>query len=241
MRDPRVISVPSSLEHTAIPLGQSDNRRDQAVYERNAFGTAALMVIGISASQRNPLTETPYRDRPDAEEEPEISWLRGARDWARTDPHECHGTSLRAVRFKLGWARKQPKRQLFGIANNGWIDIKMVSRPLLQQQNLNRVKPIQKPGLNRFERDEVKAKRPSMWNIVVYNDDHTPVDFVVFVLTKVFHRSTEDALALTLVVQTKGKGIAGTYTYEVAVQKQCEVMLMARIEEHPLQVAVERA
>ena len=81
-----------------------------------------------------------------------------------------------------------------------------------------------------------------MWNIVVYNDDdHTPVDFVVFVLTKVFHRSTEDALALTLVVQTKGKGIAGTYTYEVAVQKQCEVLLMARIEEHPLQVAVERA
>src|SRR5262245_53199229 len=60
-----------------------------------------------------------------------------------------------------------------------------------------------------------------MWNIVFYNDDHTPMDFVVFVLTKVFHRSTEDALALTLAVHTQGKGIAGTYTFEVAEQKQC--------------------
>jgi ATP-dependent Clp protease adapter protein ClpS len=44
-----------------------------------------------------------------------------------------------------------------------------------------------------------------------------------------------------LVVHTKGKGIAGTYTFEVAEQKQCEVLLMAKIEEHPLRVEVERA
>jgi ATP-dependent Clp protease adaptor protein ClpS len=46
---------------------------------------------------------------------------------------------------------------------------------------------------------------------------------------------------LTLVVHTKGKGIAGAYTFEVAEQKQCEVLLMAKIEEHPLRVEVERA
>jgi hypothetical protein len=57
----------------------------------------------------------------------------------------------------------------------------------------------------------------------------------------VFHIATLDALALTLVVHTKGKGIAGTYTFEVAEQKQCEVLLMAKIEEHPLRVEVERA
>ena len=68
-----------------------------------------------------------------------------------------------------------------------------------------------------------------------------PCIFVVFVLTKVFHRSTEDALALTLAVHTQGKGIAGTYTLEVAEQKQCEVLLMAKIEEHPLRVEVDRA
>ena len=129
-------------------------------------------------------------------------------------------------------------------ANNGWIGIEMVktfSRPLSQQQNPNRVGPIRKPGLDLLEKDEVKAERPSMWNIVFYNDDYTSMEFVIFVLTRVFHRSTEDALALTFAVHTQGKGIAGTYTFEVAEQKQCEVLLMAKIEEHPLRVEVERA
>jgi ATP-dependent Clp protease adaptor protein ClpS len=119
--------------------------------------------------------------------------------------------------------------------------VKTFSRPLSQQQNPNRVGPIRKPGLDLLEKDEVKAKRPSMWNVVFYNDDYTPMDFVLFVLTKLFHRSTEDALALTLAVHTQGKGIAGIYTFEVAEQKQCDVLLMAKIEEHPLRVQVERA
>jgi ATP-dependent Clp protease adaptor protein ClpS len=125
----------------------------------------------------------------------------------------------------------------------GWIGTEMVrtlSRPLSQQQNPNRVGPITKPGIDLLEKDEVKAKRPRMWNIVFYNDEYTPMDFVEFVLKRVFHLPTLDALALTLVVHTKGKGIAGTYTFEVAEQKQCEVLLMAKVEEHPLRVEVER-
>src|SRR2546423_5832562 len=114
------------------------------------------------------------------------------------------------------------------------------SAPLSQQQNPDRVEPIGQSRLDLFEKDEVKAKRPSMWNIVFYNDDYTPIDFVEFVLKTIFHTSTLDALALTLAVHTKGKGIAGTYTFEVAEQKQCEVLLMAKIEEHPLRVEVER-
>jgi ATP-dependent Clp protease adaptor protein ClpS len=73
--------------------------------------------------------------------------------------------------------------------------VKTLSGPISQQQNPNRLEPIEKPGLDLLEREEVKAKRPSMWNIVFYNDDYTSIDFVVFALTKVFHRSTEDALA----------------------------------------------
>src|SRR5271156_5915644 len=117
--------------------------------------------------------------------------------------------------------------------------IKTYSGPVSQQQT--RVEPIRQPRLDLLERNKVKAKRPSMWNIVFHNDDYTSMDFVVFVLTKVFHRSTEDALALTLAVHKQGKGIAGTYTFEVAEQKQCEVLLMAKIEEHPLRVEVEQA
>ena len=118
--------------------------------------------------------------------------------------------------------------------------VRTFSRPLSQQQDPNRVEPVRKPGLDLLEKNEVKTKRPSMWNIVLYNDDYTPMDFVEFVLKTVFHISTLDALALTLAVHTKGKGIAGTYTFEVAEEKQSEVLLMAKVEEHPLRVEVER-
>src|ERR1700694_4401625 len=131
----------------------------------------------------------------------------------------------------------------FVLRNNGWIDIEMVktlSRPLSQQQDPTRVEPVRKPGLDLLEKDEVKTKRPSMWNIVLYNDDYTPMDFVEFVLKTVFHISTLDALALTLAVHTKGKGIAGTYTFEVAEEKQSEVLLMAKVEEHSLLVQADR-
>jgi ATP-dependent Clp protease adaptor protein ClpS len=117
--------------------------------------------------------------------------------------------------------------------------MKTFSEPLLQKQDPNRVSPVDKPGLDFLEKDEVRAKRPSMWNIVFYNDDYTPMDFVEFVLKTVFHMSALDALALTLAVHTKGKGIAGTYTFEVAEQKQSEVLLMAKVEEHPLRVEIE--
>ena len=115
-----------------------------------------------------------------------------------------------------------------------------LSEPFSQKQNPNRLEPVDKPELDLLEKDEVKAKRPSMWNIVFYNDDYTPMDFVEFVLKTIFHISTLDALALTLAVHTQGKGIAGTYTFEMAEQKQYEVLSMAKMEEHPLRVEVER-
>jgi ATP-dependent Clp protease adaptor protein ClpS len=119
--------------------------------------------------------------------------------------------------------------------------VKAFDRTLSQKQNQKGDESIEKPRLDLLEKNEVKAKHPSMWNIVFYNDDSTPMDFVEFVLKRVVHLPTLDALALTLVVHTKGKGIAGTYTFEVAEQKQCEVILMAKIEEHPLRVEVEQA
>ena len=117
---------------------------------------------------------------------------------------------------------------------------KILSGLLSQKQDPNRVAPVDKPELDLLEKNEVKVKRPSMWSIVFYNDDYTPMDFVEFVLKAVFHMSTLDALALTLAVHTQGKGITGTYTFEVAEQKQSEVLLMANVEEHPLRVEVER-
>src|ERR1700738_1859484 len=89
--------------------------------------------------------------------------------------------------------------------------VKTLSGPISQRQNPDRVEPNGEPRLDLLEREEVKAKRPSMWNIVFYNDDYTPMDFVELVMKRVFHLPMLDALALTLVCHTKGKGIAGTY------------------------------
>jgi hypothetical protein len=85
--------------------------------------------------------------------------------------------------------------------------IKIRSGLLSKKQDPNRVAPVDKPELDLLEKDEVKVKRPSMWNIVFYNDDYTPMDFVEFVLKTVFHIPTLDALALTLAVHTKGKKV----------------------------------
>ena len=57
--------------------------------------------------------------------------------------------------------------------------VKTSTGPLSQQQNPNRVEPIGQPRLDLLEKDEVKAKRPSTWNIVFYNDDYTSMDFPV--------------------------------------------------------------
>ena len=119
--------------------------------------------------------------------------------------------------------------------------MKALGSTLSQRQNEKRDQSIEKPRLDLLEKNDVRVKRPSMWNVVFYNDDYTSMEFVAYVLTRVFHRSTEDALALTFAVHTQGKGVAGTYTFEVAEQKQCEVLLMAKIEEHPLRVEVEQA
>jgi ATP-dependent Clp protease adaptor protein ClpS len=154
-------------------------------------------------------------------------------------------TEIARERLDSGcWDRRGTSRRGSLDANNGWIDIEMVrtlSRPLPQQQENPTCWTQPETGTRSPRKDEVKTKRPRMWNIVFYNDDYTPMDFVEFVLKRIFHLPTLDALALTLVVHTKGKGIAGTYTFEVAEQKQCEVLLMAKIGEHPLRVEVEQA
>ena len=73
--------------------------------------------------------------------------------------------------------------------------VKTFSGPASQQQDPHRVEPIGQPRLDLLEKDEVRTKRPSMWNVVLYNDDYTSIEFVEFVLKMVFHISTLDALA----------------------------------------------
>ena len=86
-----------------------------------------------------------------------------------------------------------------------------------------------------------KPKRPGLWNIIFHNDDVTEFDFVAHVLVEVFHKSPIEAFGITFEVHLVGKGVAGTYTFEVAREKRAEVLSLARIERFPLMVSLERA
>jgi len=86
-----------------------------------------------------------------------------------------------------------------------------------------------------------KLKLPSRYNVVLLNDDSTPQEFVVNVLQTIFNRSTEQANVVMLEVHEKGRGIAGTYSYEVAEQKCVETITDARRNQFPLDVTIEKA
>ena len=80
---------------------------------------------------------------------------------------------------------------------------------------------------------------PKKYNVVFYNDDYTPVDFVVQLLVDVFHHSVDEAQEIATDIHTNGKGIAGTYNFEIAEQKSLEAISLSRAEKHPLQVKLE--
>ena len=79
-----------------------------------------------------------------------------------------------------------------------------------------------------------KLKKPPLYKVLLHNDDYTTMDFVVFVLRNVFHRSENDAIRIMLQVHQQGIGVAGVYTYEVAETKISQVMNLAREHEYPL-------
>lgn len=84
-----------------------------------------------------------------------------------------------------------------------------------------------------------KTKRPSLYRVVMLNDDYTPMDFVVWVLQKIFHKGMEEATRLMLEVHHKGKSVVGVYTHDVARTKVQQVHSAAEQNEHPLQCVLE--
>ena len=86
-----------------------------------------------------------------------------------------------------------------------------------------------------------KTKKPSMYNVLLLNDDYTPMEFVIIVLAKIFNKKHDVATQIMLHVHKKGVGVCGTFTYEVAESKCKSVMDMAKKNEHPLQCTMEKS
>lgn len=87
----------------------------------------------------------------------------------------------------------------------------------------------------------IKLKAPEKYNVVLINDDVTPMEFVIQVLMITFNKTMEDAETITMEVHEKGKGVAGTYSFEIAEQKSYETTAQARDAGYPLDSIVEEA
>lgn len=87
-------------------------------------------------------------------------------------------------------------------------------------------------------REEVKS--PSLYNVLLLNDDYTTMDFVVQVLEEVFHKSPVEATQIMLHVHKKGTGLCGVYTRDIAETKVAAVHKLARRRDFPLMCVMEK-
>jgi ATP-dependent Clp protease adaptor protein ClpS len=90
-----------------------------------------------------------------------------------------------------------------------------------------------------LEEGKPRLKRPPLYRVILLNDDYTPMEFVVQVLEKVFGLDRNTATRIMLEVHTKGKGICGVYTYEIAETKVAQVTGLAQQHQHPLLCTME--
>lgn len=87
---------------------------------------------------------------------------------------------------------------------------------------------------------EPKTKKPTLYRVLMLNDDYTPMEFVVLVLQRFFGHDLESAQKIMLHVHQRGIGVCGIYSYEIAEAKVNQVTQFARQNEHPLQLQLEQ-
>jgi len=96
------------------------------------------------------------------------------------------------------------------------------------------------PGTAVITKTKPQTKRPSLYRVLLLNDDYTPMEFVVHVLERFFNKDHESAQRIMMHVHQHGVGECGVYTYEVAETKVTQVMDFSRKHQHPLQCVMEK-
>jgi len=88
--------------------------------------------------------------------------------------------------------------------------------------------------------EKTKPKKPSLYQVIIVNDDYTPMEFVVLVLERFFAKNNNEATQIMYHVHKKGMGVCGIYPYEIAETKVVQVMDFAKKHQHPLQCVLEK-
>ncbi len=88
--------------------------------------------------------------------------------------------------------------------------------------------------------ERTTIKKPNLYQVLIHNDDYTTMDFVVMVLTDIFHKSIDDATQIMLNVHHSGVGVAGIYTREICESKIEAVHALAEEQQYPLLCTMER-
>jgi ATP-dependent Clp protease adaptor protein ClpS len=90
------------------------------------------------------------------------------------------------------------------------------------------------------ERVTVSLQPPALWKVIFLNDDETPMEFVIELLTSIFKHNESSAKEVTLEVHNTGSGVAGVYSHEIAEQKGIEATHVSRANGFPLQINLEQ-
>ena len=96
-------------------------------------------------------------------------------------------------------------------------------------------------GIATINKEKIKVKKPSLYKVIMHNDDFTSMEFVIFVLMNIFNKNEMEANDLMMKVHKGGSAMVGTYSYDIARSKVEETTLLARQEGFPFKVTMEVA
>jgi len=121
---------------------------------------------------------------------------------------------------------------------NIWLDISKINFTSKEIKNLED-KYIDFDEATKVETKK-KLQKPSLYKVLLLNDDYTPMEFVVFLLKKFFHKNNDEATKIMLHVHQNGVGVCGVFPYEIAETKVIQVLETAKKNDHPLQCTMEK-
>jgi ATP-dependent Clp protease adaptor protein ClpS len=95
-------------------------------------------------------------------------------------------------------------------------------------------------GTELQDQQREQVKEPEMYKVILLNDDYTTMEFVVYVIRKVFHKSAAEATKIMMDVHKKGKGVVGVFPYDIARTKSSQVKKLAKEQQYPLECVIEK-